>query len=89
MDLETIESAVFGDAGNSARSEQVVGCVKPPPYCKAQITSLQELEGEAMTAWCSSCKQKVETKRIRGKAICCGAYNSLIKLPKVRGVKKK
>lgn len=37
-----------------------------------------------MSAWCSSCKQRVECKRLRGKAVCCGAWNSLTKLPKVR-----
>lgn len=42
-----------------------------------------------MTAWCSSCKQRVECKKLRGRAQCCGAWNSLTKLPKLRDTKDK
>lgn len=42
-----------------------------------------------MTAWCSSCKQRVEVKKLRGRAPCCNAWNSLTKLPAVREKKIK
>lgn len=37
-----------------------------------------------MRAFCASCKQIVECKKLKGRAPCCSAWNSLMKLPKVR-----
>lgn len=37
-----------------------------------------------MRAFCSSCKQIIDVKKLRGRAPCCSAWNSLTKLPKVR-----
>lgn len=42
-----------------------------------------------MTAWCQSCSRKVQVKKLKGKAPCCGYYNTLVKLPRVREKKIK
>lgn len=42
-----------------------------------------------MTAFCSSCRKTVQCKKLRGRAECCGGWNSLTKLPSLRVKERK
>lgn len=42
-----------------------------------------------MLAKCIACRATVKVRRLRGKAPCCGYYNSLIKAPSVQKPKEK